>query len=95
MKAFGLILIAVGVCGLLVALNLDTTMDPEHAAKTIGFGEFSTHTPGVPSQRVHNIGLMDQRRNWLTVSAVVFLSGIILFGLGSLGEQLGNSRKPI
>lgn len=84
MRGFGELLIAAGVVGLLVAMNMDTTVEvPGQPGQTIGSGEFSTYIPPVPSQRVHNIGLMDERRNWLIVLGFVLVSGFILLGSGS------------
>jgi preprotein translocase subunit Sss1 len=92
---FGLLLVAVGVIGLLVALNKDTTVEvPGQPGQTIGSGEFSTYIPSVPSQRVHNIGLMDERRNWLIVSGFVLVGGVLLLGFGTLREQI-KCQHPI
>jgi hypothetical protein len=95
MKGLGIFLIAVGVFGLLAAMNMDTTVEvPGLPGRTIGFGEFSTYIPSVPSQRVHNVGLMDQRRNWLILSGFVFVGGLVLSGFGILSEQARIGNRP-
>lgn len=92
MKMLGLVLVATGLCGLLVALNLDTTVEvPGQPGKVIEFGKSWDYIPSVPSQRVNNIGLMDQRRNWLIVSGIV-VSGILLFGLSEITNAV--TRTP-
>jgi hypothetical protein len=88
MKGLGLILIAVGVVGLLAAANMDTSVEvPGQPGRTIGFGEYSTYIPSLPPQRVVNLSLMDQRRTWLTLSGLIALGGILLFGFAFLSEQ--------
>ena len=101
MKQIGILLIAVGVFGLVAAVNMDTTLEvPGQPGRTVGFGEFSTYIPPVPSQRVHNLGLMDQRRTWLVLSGFVFVGGLVLLGFGVVSEQtrignrLGNGKMP-
>ena len=81
MKLFGMILITVGVVGLVVAFNMDTTVEVPKAT-TIGDQTFNW------TERVYNFGLMEQRSGWLIVSGMVFLGGILLFGFGALSEQL-------
>ena len=83
MKGLGLFLIALGALGLLAGLKMDTTVYVP--SQTVGFGEFSTY---VPSQSVHNIGLMDQRRNVLIAAGFVFVAGIILYGFGTYRVQV-------
>jgi len=82
MKGLGLFLIALGALGLLAGLQMGTTVTTP--SQTVGFGEFSTY---VPSQSVHNIGLMDQRRNVLIAAGFVFVAGIILYGFGAYRVQ--------
>ena len=81
MKGFGLLLIAAGVVGLFVGFNMDTTIE---VRKPITIGD---HTLDAP-ERVHNIGLIEQRSGVLLVSGLMFLSGVLLFGFGTLSEQL-------
>lgn len=84
MRGIGLILIAVGVLGLLAALNLDTAVYVP--GQTIGSGEFSTN---IPSQSVHNLGLMLRQLEWVVVSGLVALSGVLFYGFGQIIEQRG------
>ena len=69
-----LVLIAGLVFGLF-ALNMDTSVATE--PQNIG-------GIGVPSVRVNNIGLMDQRRNYLIASGVIAVVGVMLAVAGSL-----------
>ena len=82
MDRLGLFLILFGTIGLSIALNMDATV--EVPSQTIRSGEFKTY---VPSQRVHNIGRMDERHNWLSVSELVLVCGVLLYGFGVLNEQ--------
>lgn len=79
MRPFGLFLIGLGLIGLVTAMGMDTTV--ETGGETLGSGEFSFR---VPKSRVHNIGLMDERRNFLIASGVGILAGAILFGFGTV-----------
>jgi len=80
-KIFGVITLIVGFVTLVSALNMETTVvvHPYHDGSWIG-----------PEERVHNIGLMDERRNWLIVAGIILLAGILLLGFGSLAA----SRMP-
>ncbi len=84
MKIFGIVLLVVGSLWALVAFNTDTTVRTE--SQFIG----STY---IPSQKVHNIGKMDERRNHLMLSALVIVVGVILFAVGK-SKQLP-SESPI
>lgn len=86
MKKLGIFLIATGLVWGIVAFNMSTTV--ETGGQLIGSGEYSYR---VPKGLVHNIGLIDQRRNHIIISAVLIVSGIILFGFGAVIA----SRKPI
>jgi hypothetical protein len=72
MKALGGILIGLGLVWLALALAMDTTVPT-----------FSS-VYNMPSGRVHNIGLMEQRRTQLMLSGGMILVGTILMGFSSL-----------
>lgn len=82
MKGLGLVLIVVGVLGLGAALNMDTTVHVP--SQTIGAGDFSAN---IPAQSVHNLGLMLRQLEWVVVSGLVALSGVLFYGFGQLIEQ--------
>jgi hypothetical protein len=82
MKGFGVILIFAGVLGLGVAMNMDTTVYVP--GQTIGSGEFSTN---IPSQQVHNLGLIFRQLEWIVVSGLVVLSGVLFYGFGEIVEH--------
>ncbi len=89
MKGWGLTLAITGViCGLL-ALNMDTSV--ETGGETFGSGSYSVT---VPRGRVNNLGLMDQRRNYLGVSGVAILAGVLLYGFGSLSGTAERVAQP-
>jgi hypothetical protein len=88
MRTLGLILIAVGVLGLLAVLNMDTTVYVP--SQTIGVGDPSTYAP---SQSVHNLGLMFRQLEWLIVSGLVIVCGVLFYGFGELSEQ-GKAATP-
>jgi hypothetical protein len=94
MKGVGLILVAIGVLGLLAALNMNTTVHVP--GQTIGSGESMTN---IPSQSVHNLGLMLRQLEWVVVSGFVALSGVLFYGFGEIVEQrdvgvVGKATRP-
>ena len=86
MKSFGLLLLIIGGIGALLAFNMNTTVSTE-----------SQHIGGIyiPSQTVNNIGLMDERRNYLMISGLLFIVGIIMFVFGNRGEQDNAQTKQV
>jgi hypothetical protein len=47
------------------------------------------------SERVHNVGLMNQRQTILIVSGVALVGGFIFTGLATVASQMGGTaRKP-
>jgi excinuclease UvrABC helicase subunit UvrB len=52
----------------------------------IAFSMDTTISAGLYGERVNNIGLMDERRNYLLVASLVIISGLILFGIGKMSE---------
>lgn len=89
MKSAGIILVVVGALWALIALNMDTTV--ETGGERIGSGAYPIN---VPKTRVHNIGLMDERRNHLIIASVVALAGIMLFGFGSISPAAPRVLPP-
>lgn len=67
---------------------MDTTV--EAGGKRIGYGQFSQY---VPETRVHNIGLMEERRNYLIISSIAVVIGVILFGFGALAENQAKAAQ--
>lgn len=74
MKGFGALLAFLGGVILVVAFSMDTTL------AVPGGGSY-----GIPD-RVNNIGLMDQRRNYMIVAGLVILCGVMLIGFGSVAK---------
>jgi hypothetical protein len=94
MKTLGILLLGIGCLWALVAFNADTTVETE--SQFIG----STY---IPSQKVNNIGKMDERRNHLILSALAIVVGVILFSVGKVKEpsapshldtNVGNRKCP-
>ena len=88
MRILGLLLSIGGVFGLIMSLSMDTTVHV--GGERIGYGEYSTY---IPSTRVHNIGLMQQKRNSILVSSVVLVVGVLLVGFGEL-QRLTKAGRP-
>jgi hypothetical protein len=68
MMVFGILLIIIGGLWAYIAWNLDTSVQVHRWSH----------------ERVHNIGLIDERRNHLMVSGLLVVCGVILFGVGAL-----------
>jgi len=81
-KILGLCLIIAGAFWGFNAIKMETSITTE--GQTIGSGIYSMY---VPSQTVHNLSLADQRRNHLIGAGITLISGILLFGFGSLKPQ--------
>ena len=76
MRKLGFGLMLAGLIWAVFAFNMDVTVT--RPAETLGSGVAEIT---IPSVTVNNLGLMDQRRNHLIFSVVVFLAGIILIAL--------------
>jgi tetratricopeptide (TPR) repeat protein len=82
MKGFGLFLIAIGIVGLIAALNMKTSVEiPE---QTISLGDFSKT---LPSQNVVNYSLVTQHCDWLFMSGITLVCGVLFFGFGVVVQQ--------
>lgn len=77
MRITGILLTIIGAIWALFAFNMDVSVTTEPSK--LSSGDYSVN---IPSVTVNNIGLMDQRRNHLIFSGIVFLAGIILAALG-------------
>lgn len=84
MKLVGIVLLIIGVLWAIVALKMDTTVETE--SSYIG-GTY------IPSQTVHNIGKMDERRNHLMLSGLLVVVGVVLFGFGT-ARSASSSSSP-
>ena len=73
MKILGFILLIVGIILGVVALNMDTTV-----ASSSLMGSY---------RRVHNIGLMNDRQNYLIFSGIISLMGLILLLFGRKSQN--------
>jgi hypothetical protein len=88
MKVAGALVFILGLFGALGAWNLDTTVATEGThvpGQVIG----GTYIPGIsiPSTRVHNLGLMEQRRNYLLLSCTAIVVAVLLVGFGELQSR--------
>lgn len=86
MKGIGKLLLVIGVICAFIALNMNTTV--ETGSQFIG----DTY---ISSKKVPNIGKMDDRRNYLMLSALVIIAGVILFAVGSkqTSEKVAESEN--
>ncbi|TSK04462.1 MAG: hypothetical protein FPO08_19275 [Geobacter sp.] len=78
MKNIGIVLIVLGAFFLFRYYHMDTTVTTE--GKDFGYGII------VPSVTVNNIGLMDDRRNGMTMSGIAIIVGVILFVAGTMQQ---------
>ncbi|MEN9706403.1 MAG: hypothetical protein RLZZ393_2282, partial [Pseudomonadota bacterium] len=87
MQVSGAVLIVIGLIWLLLAANMKVTV----TAGGQTFGKFH-----VPTSRVVNVGLMDDRRNQLMLGGLITLAGVILLGFGSLrGSPAAPAVPPV
>lgn len=77
MKSFGVICMFFGIVLLVIAFNVDVSLEVP------GDGAY-----GLP-RRVNNIGLMDQRRNYIILAGLQTLCGVIFIGFGSVKRASG------
>ncbi len=82
MKPLGLLLVVLGLVGGAFAFQMDTSV--KTGGETIGSGSYSIT---IPEKRVNNLGLMDDRRNYLYASGLSILIGVLLFGFGSIQQS--------
>lgn len=78
MRTLGIILTAVGLTWALLAWNMNTVVE----TKDSYVGSLY-----IPSQKVHNLGLIESRRNHLMLASVTVIAGILLFGFGVLSGR--------
>jgi hypothetical protein len=90
MKLIGIIFVVAGLVWAFIAYNMKTTVTT--GGETIGSGVFSVY---VEKSEVHNLGLMETRRNHLMFAGLSIVVGVVMFGFGSLAGQGGgrNLRK--
>lgn len=84
MRVFGIVLAAVGVIWAVIAWNMNTVVET---------GDSVIAGIIVPSQKVHNIGLMEQRRSHLMQASVLTIAGILLLGFGALSKRSSNQEE--
>lgn len=87
MKKLGLSFLLVGLIWAGYAFNMDVTVT--RPAETLGSGVTEITLPAIT---VNNLGLMDQRRNHLIFSGILFLAGVILFALGKSGAAISKQK---
>ena len=80
MRSIGIILVLIRIILGVFTFSMDTTV----AVGAIGLGHSSV---AVPPQRGHNLGLIDERRTLLTLSGLLVVVGVILYGFGTLAAQ--------
>lgn len=87
MKIVGIGLICIGILWGIFAFKMETTVTTE--GQTFGEGLYSIR---VPSRAVHNLDLASRRQNHLIGAGVIFISGIILFGFGTLQPKTTTAK---
>ncbi len=73
MQRWGKIVVILGACGAVFALNMDTSV-------STAFG------------RVQNIGLLNDRQNYLIISCVVIVAGVLMTLLGRFGVSSAHAE---
>jgi hypothetical protein len=86
----GVLLVMAGIIWGIIAFNMDTTVTTQ--PETYGSGDFAIR---VPSQTVHNIGLLEQRRNHLLLAGLSTLAGVLLIGFGSVARKRDDSTDDL
>ena len=90
MNPAGIIFLMLGLIWGVLALKMDTTV--ETGGDRTGVGLYSVD---IPRTRVHNPGLMEERRNDLIMACVAVVGGILLFGFGSVSKPVpADETKP-
>ena len=90
MKKLGYFLFFLGVIIGSFGLSMDTTV--EAGGQTIGSGQYSVT---VPKTRVHNIGLMEDRRLMLSVAGLSLLLGSIFIGFGTIATNTSQGQSTV
>lgn len=78
LSVLGWLLLIGGLIGLGYGMTIDTTV--ETGGEHLGFGVT------IPRQRIHNVGLMNEKQNTLIVSGVIALVGVVLVFAGRSGR---------
>jgi predicted RNA-binding Zn-ribbon protein involved in translation (DUF1610 family) len=81
MKQIGKILIVISIIGLIYFSQMDTSVKVSYPnGKSFGLPE-----------RVNNIGLINDKQNYIIVSGILFISGIMLVIFGKKQDNHNNS----
>ena len=89
MRGFGFVLVIAGTVALGWALTRDTTvMTPPQF-----YDNGSLRPTYVPGERVHNIGLLNERQNYVIASSVLALIGVVLVVRGAVERGRGESNS--
>lgn len=97
MKVIGAVLMSVGVLWLIYAINMETSVTTGGntiGGEIMGSGEYAFRTPEIkiPRQEVFNLAKAETRRTHITLAAITLISGVALFGFGTLnGSSLSLS----
>jgi hypothetical protein len=81
-KRVGIAVIIIGILWGVYAFNLSTSISV--GGSSYGSGDASVY---IPLREVHNLSLADNRRNHLIGAGITLLSGILLFGFGSMKSK--------
>jgi hypothetical protein len=85
-RNLGIFLMIVGVVWGVIAFNMKTSIETDGR---FGTGLYSFYIPS----EVHNLDLADRRRNHLIGAGITILSGILLFGFGSMQPTKETSQR--
>ena len=79
MKEYGIIIIIIGFLILALGFTMDT----------------SVSTESYLVERVYNLGLMQNQSNLITLSGILIISGVLLFGFGNISNKLDNKFNDL
>jgi hypothetical protein len=88
MRKIGIAVLAVGILALFGALNMSTTVWTEPLGSIVS-GTWTLPRP------IHNIGLMQERQNYILVSSLLIIVGLSLFLFSRFGHDSNNSSQAV
>jgi hypothetical protein len=95
MRSLGLVVVAAGVIGIIAAMSMDTSV----AVGDVDVpSSLRAYVPsGMSSMRVNNLGRMQEKQNYLILSGLGLLVGVVLMlaGRGREEEEQIQVRLPL
>jgi hypothetical protein len=83
LRSLGWCAILLGLVGLIASAAMDTSVESG--------GEYIAGTY-LPTQRVQNLGLMNDKQNWILVSGILMVAGLGLVRIGYVQQEVVRAR---